>query len=233
MSVVVIGEALVDLILGVDGSLAAVPGGGPFNAARTLARLGVPTTFVGGLSPDEFGRRITRALADDGVTVPVAPYADLLTTLAVAQLDAHGAASYAFYIDGTAAPALATHDLPAGLVERIAVLHVGTLGLVLEPMAGTVERVVGAVSDQTLVFLDPNCRAATIHDDHAYRARLERILGRADVVKVSGDDLAWLAPAVDPLEAARALLQHGAAVVLFTAEPPSVKIGRASCRERV
>jgi fructokinase len=196
--------------------VSAVPGGGPFNAARTIARLGVTTTFVGGLSQDAFGVRISRLLADDGVEVPVAPFPDELTTLALAELDGHGAASYVFYTEGTAAPALRHEHLPAGLVDGIEVLHVGTLGLVLEPMATTIETVVGEVSEQTLVFLDPNCRPATVRDEAAYRARLQRLLARADVVKVSGDDLAYLDPSVPQIQAARALLAYGPRVVLFT-----------------
>ena len=45
MSVLVIGEALVDLITTPSGEVSAIPGGGPFNLARTLGRLGVDVTF--------------------------------------------------------------------------------------------------------------------------------------------------------------------------------------------
>ena len=59
MTVVVAGEALVDLILRPDGSITAVPGGGPYNAARTLARLGIETVFVDPDEPENFARAIT------------------------------------------------------------------------------------------------------------------------------------------------------------------------------
>src|SRR5262245_28693087 len=96
--IVVAGEALVDLIATPDGALRAVPGGGPFNVARTIARLGQRCRFLGALSTDGFGRRLRQALAADGVDLSLATSTDLPTTLAVADLDALGAASYQFYL---------------------------------------------------------------------------------------------------------------------------------------
>ena len=74
-------------------------------------------------------------------------------------------------------------------------------------------------------MVDPNCRPAIARGD--YRARLERVLALADVVKVSEEDLAWLAPGVPAVEAARALLDRGPAVVLLTlGGDGAVAIGR-------
>ena len=87
MTVVVAGEALVDLILRPDGSITPVPGGGPFNAARTLARLGVPTVFLGGLSADRFGHDLRTRLEEDGVRLGMPAPLHLQTTLAQAEID--------------------------------------------------------------------------------------------------------------------------------------------------
>jgi fructokinase len=222
VTVLVVGEALVDLIVSPDGSLEAVPGGGPFNLARTAARLGVATAFGGGISDDVFGRRISALLVADGVTTPVAPRTGIATTLALAELDSGGAATYTFYVDGTSAAELHAGDVT--ITGDIDVLAVGTLGLVLEPCATTVEALVAAAPERLLVFVDPNCRPSIIRDDTGYRARLGRVLARADVVKVSGDDLAYLDPTADPLDAARGLLSFGARVVLFTDGGDSVRI---------
>ena len=222
MTVLVVGEALVDLIVSPDGSLEAVPGGGPFNLARTAARLGVPTAFAGGISDDVFGRRISALLVTDGVSTPVSPRRGIATTLALAELDAGGAATYTFYVDGTSAAELHAGDVT--VTDDVDVLAVGTLGLVIEPCASTVEALVAAAPERLLVFVDPNCRPSIIRDDTGYRARLDRVLARADVVKVSGDDLAYLDPTADPLDVARGLLAHGARVVLFTDGGDSVRI---------
>jgi fructokinase len=222
VTVLVVGEALVDLIVSPGGGLEAVPGGGPFNLARTAARLGVRTAFGGGISPDVFGRRIAALLEADGVATPVALRTGLNTTLAIAELDSSGAASYTFYIDGTAAAEL--HDGDVVIGDDVEILAVGTLGLIAEPIAATVEALVAGAPDRLLVFVDPNCRPTIIRDDAGYRARLDRVLRRADVVKVSGDDLAYLDPDGDPVEVARGLLAHGAHVVLFTDGGDSVRI---------
>ena len=216
MSVVVAGEALVDLILTPEGSLTAAAGGGPFNAARTLGRLGIETSFLGGLADDRFGHLLRDRLVADGVRLAMPDLLPLPTTLALAELDEHGAASYQFYFDHTSAPAVTAADAHGALDAGTRVLHVGTLGLLLEPMATSLEGLVADVGDGVLVFVDPNCRPRVVQDRDAYVARLHRVLARADVVKVSGDDLDYLAPGQDPVEAARALLDLGPRVVLFT-----------------
>jgi fructokinase len=216
MTVVVAGEALIDLILRPDGSVAAAAGGGPFNAARTLARLGVDTVFLGGLSDDRFGQLLRGRLEDDGVRLGMPDPVDRPTSLAVAELDDGGAATYRFYLTGTAAPEVSDADAHGTVTADTTVLHLGTLGLVLEPMATSLERLVADVPDSVLVFLDPNCRPRIIDDPDAYRARLHRVLARADIVKVSGDDLEWLDPEASVMDTARSLLAHGPSVVLFT-----------------
>lgn len=216
MTVVVAGEALIDLILRPDGSLAAAAGGGPFNAARTLARLGVDTVFLGGLSDDRFGQLLRARLEEDGVRLGMPDAVPLPTSLAVAELDESGTASYRFYLSQTSAPAVTDADAHGTVTPQTKVLHVGTLGLVLDPMATSLERLVADVPDDVLVFLDPNCRPRIIDDPAAYRARLNRVLARADVVKVSGDDLEWLDPDAPTVDTARALLDRGPSVVLFT-----------------
>jgi fructokinase len=214
--IVVAGEALMDLILHPDGRLAAVPGGGPFNTARTIARLGGAVAFLGRLSTDRFGGVLREALVGDGVDVSFATSTDDPTTLAVAELDGGGAATYRFHTAETSAPGLTPETVRSALAERPAALHVGTLGLVLEPMAAALAEGVAGVGDETLVMLDPNCRAAVIRDRAAYLERLGAVMARADVVKVSGDDLDYLAPGVVAREAARGLLDRGPSVVLLT-----------------
>lgn len=232
--IVVAGEALMDLIVGPDGRLSAVPGGGPFNTARTIARLGVPVAFLGRLSDDRFGRILRDALASDGVDLSLAESTAAPTTLAIAELDDSGAATYRFHTAQTSAPALTADAVRAAVATDPEAIYVGSLGLVLQPMAQALVDGVARTAPTTLVMLDPNCRPLVISDRPAYLERLSAVLRRADIVKVSTDDLAYLAPTTPIIAAARGLLDDGPAAVLLTDGPnPVVCLTRTSTFEVV
>ncbi len=201
--IAVAGEALIDLVTGSDGAAQAHPGGGPYNTARTLARLGLPVTFLGGLGGDRFGRLLRGQLADEGVTLGLPEPSRLPTTLAVVGVDSEGVADYSFYLDGTAAAdvtAAALRDALEAIAAQpggLSAFHVGTLGLLMEPVGTAVERLVlEGVPGGALLLLDPNCRPGAAPDEQAYRARIAAIGGRADVIKASTEDLAYLYPGV-------------------------------------
>ncbi len=199
--VVVAGEALADLVANAERGFDAHLGGGPFTAARTLARLGRDTYFAGALSTDGLGTRARALLVADGVRLDLVQLVGLPTTLATIDVGPEGEADYRFYVAGTSAPELGTIAVPAG----VSALYVGTLGLVLEPMASAVEELVVSAPLDVRVVVDPNCRPALVADRAAYRARLDRVLARADLVKASVADLAYLEPDARPAEAARRL----------------------------
>jgi fructokinase len=214
--VLVGGEALYDLVVDGSENVRAHPGGGPFNAARTIGRLQQPVGYLGRLSTDRFGTTLERMLASDGVRLDAVVRTEEPTTLALAEIDATGSARYRFYERATSAPGLTPEIALAALPASVSMLHVGTLGLVLEPMATAMEAVIDELAGRTMIVVDPNCRPAVIDDPVAYRTRLRRVLGHADVVKVSEEDLAWLDPQRPPIAAARALLDSGPQVVLLT-----------------
>ncbi len=222
--ITVIGEALVDIIVDTQGEVTSVIGGAPLNTARTVARLGVPATFLGGVSVDAFGERIMRLLDDDGVSLALGHQVDEPTTLAIATLDSSGAATYRFMLDGTSAAAVTPEMALGHFSSECRALHVGTLGLVMQPLADASVAVVAAASADQLVMVDPNCRPSVMSDSVVFRTALESVLRRADVVKVSGDDLEFLFPGVEGLAAARALQSDTGAVVLFTDGARAVQV---------
>lgn len=213
--IVVGGEALIDLVASETGELEAHPGGGPFNAARTIARLEQPATFLGRLSRDRFGQRLRAELEDSGVDMGAAVATEDPTTLALAEVGEGGSATYRFYTAGTSAPGLTVEDARRALPADVTGLLVGTLGLVLEPMASTLEEIYTSAAADTLRVLDPNCRPLVTSDPEAYRARLVRMLAHTDLVKASEEDLEWLHPG-PTVDAARTLLADGAGTVIVT-----------------
>jgi fructokinase len=231
--ITVAGEALIDIVADRSGSVTALPGGGPLNVVRGSARLGGECQFLGRLSDDAFGRRLLATLHADDVAVLVAAPVAAPTTLAIAAVDESGVADYRFYLDGTSAGHLETDDIAPSLIPELEVLMLGGLGLVLEPMASTLLEMLSSLWPQTLVLLDPNCRAPAIHDLAVYRGVIADACNRSDVVKVSVDDLAVLDPDSSPLTAARAILQSGPCAVIVTDGPAPVAIHTAEAQLEV
>lgn len=204
------------MVVGEGGTRRRYPGGGPFNTARALARLGVPTAFVGRLSEDPFGRWLSCLLERDGASLAFASAGPEPTTLAVAKVNDAGQAAYDFHISGTSAPNFISDMVQSQLPPTVAALHIGTLGLVLEPMASTIVRLVERAGPGRLVMLDPNIRPALVVDAESYRQRLHSVVGRSTIVKTSEEDLAWLYPSSSYEQAAETLVGRGVRLVVVT-----------------
>jgi len=213
--ILVCGEALIDVVRRVgDEAPTTHPGGGPFNTAIGLGRLGVPVAFLGRLSTDDDGVTLREALAAAGVDLRYVVSTDDPTTRAIARVDADGHADYSFEVEGTSAPGLTEADLPP--LDDVDIMHLGTLGLVLEPMATSLERLIQRARPDQLVMLDLNVRPALVDDLETYRLRLESLAREAAVIKASDDDMAILYPAAAPEKAARGLAATSGAVVVLT-----------------
>lgn len=191
--IVVAGEALIDLVPQGRGALADLKpalGGGPYNTAVALGRLGSPTAFCSRTSDDAFGDALLDGLRRAEVDVSGVQRGPEPTTLAVATLDAGGSAAYSFYVDGTADRLF---TVPAALPVGTRAVSFGTCSLVLEPGASAYEELLRAAAEQGLfTALDPNVRAGLIPDADAYRARFKSWLPSVTLLKLSAEDAAWL-----------------------------------------
>jgi fructokinase len=213
------GEALIDMLPRetAEGLAAFAPhaGGAVFNTAIALGRLGAPAGIVTGLSSDLFGQVLERALDASHVDHSRAARSARPTTLAFVTLT-DGHAQYAFYDENTAGRMLATADLP-GLGPEISALFFGGISLVAEPCGSTYEALMTQEADARVVMIDPNIRPGFVTDEPAYRARLARMIARADIVKLSDEDLRWLDGGTGDLPGrARALIAQGPRVVILT-----------------
>jgi fructokinase len=209
--IVVAGEALLDLVVS-DGAVLPSPGGGPYNTARALGRLGASVGFLGRLSQDYFGSMLTNVLAESGVSLRYASRGPEPSALAIAHRTADGEAHYSFYLRGTTF-GYATFPTPSADVRA---LCVGSLALALEPSASALEAFVENEHHRRIVVIDPNVRAEAIADHEDYRARLDRCCRAAHIVKLSASDASWLLPGMDPGQVARRLLDLGAELVVVT-----------------
>lgn len=197
MTILVCGEALVDLVPVHEGPLLSPNlGGGPFNVAVAIGRLGSQVAFLSRISRDPFGEQILTSLRDAGVDISWVQRGDEPTTLAMTTLAEDGSAEYSFYADGTADRLVAD---PGDLPDEISVLSFGTLSLLYEPgasmYAGLLHR---ARAAGKLTMIDPNIRPAAIDSTSGditadgFRDRFRSWLPSIDILKVSEDDSFWL-----------------------------------------
>ncbi|GAB7107628.1 carbohydrate kinase [Streptomyces phaeofaciens JCM 4814] len=191
--IVVAGEALIDLVPQGTGALAPLRpalGGGPYNTAVALGRLGSRTAFCSRVSRDAFGEALLDGLRTAGVDVSTVQRGPEPTTLAVATVDHHGSAAYSFYVDGTADRLFTA---PPALPTGTRALSFGTCSLVLEPGASAYEELLRTTAAEGLfTALDPNIRAGLIPDPDAYRARFTSWLPSVTLLKLSQEDARWL-----------------------------------------
>jgi fructokinase len=220
MSVLVFGEALVDLVADPDDPqrFVAHAGGSPANLSIALARLGVHAQFAGRISADRFGRLIRAHLTANDVDLTHSVEAAEQTTLAVVTLDENRAAEYAFYSTGTADWQWTAAELPRDLGPEVLAVHGGSMTLAMPPGGDVLERFLAEQRAERVVTIDPNVRPAFVGPIDPYRDRLERWLRLADVVKVSSDDLRAVYGDADPLEVARAwrATENGPSLLVVT-----------------
>ncbi len=215
------GEALIDMLpretTAGESAFAPHAGGSVFNTAIALGRLDTPVQFFSGLSSDLFGDVLRRELHASNVDSGPAAVSDRPTTLAFVTLT-DGHASYAFYDENTAGRRLSPDDLPTTQADA---LFFGGISLVVEPCGAAYEAMMVREAPNRLTMIDPNIRPSFVTDEASYRARLTRMLGAADIIKTSDEDLEWITGNTD---AADLMAQTGAKVILLTRGSDGVSI---------
>jgi fructokinase len=219
--ILVIGEALIDLIGKADsnGAYQAVVGGANANVALALARRGEPQKFLGRISNDGFGQIIRNRLASNGVDLSLSIEAKEQTSLAVATIGSGGSASYSFYLNGTADWAWSTKELPTNAeVSAMGAkcIQYGCLTMAVEPGSEVVSTWLAGLSGLTRSH-DLNIRSALGFQREPELERVLAINSYSDIIKASDADIWWLfdlADGSDIDEIAHAWSEGGRLVVI-------------------
>lgn len=197
--IVVIGEALIDLIQDREDAsrYSAVVGGANANVAIALARRGSDQQFLARISSDAFGQKIRTRLEQNGVGLNYAISTSEPTTLAIASIGSHGGASYSFYVQGTADWGWSDFELPSDSTLKsisASCLQFGCLTMAMPPGNAVIEAWAKElfVSQQLTISHDVNVRPALGFDAALERGRVERINSISHLIKASDDDIAWL-----------------------------------------
>ena len=211
----VAGEVLIDLIPeGADRK--PIIGGGPANTAKALAKLGVDTQFIDGVSSDQYGQMAKDELKTSGVKLDYVKYSDKQTCLAIVSLSDSGSATYEFVIENTATFDFNSGWLPNPQSERPSLLHIGTLATVIEPGASVLFEWAQSVAKVAPIVFDPNIRPAVISDRKQYMDQVDRWLAISSAVKVSDEDIRWLYPSLEIEQVVNNWLIKGPSLIVVT-----------------
>lgn len=205
--VLVVGEALVDVVTTSDGTTEEHPGGSGANVAVALGRLGRPVRYAASYADDARGRSLAAHLAASGVTMACDPHVLDHTSTAQATITEDGSATYVFDLEWKLG------EIAVGTPRFV---HVGSLAPVLSPGAESVFELLDALPDSVRVLYDINMRPTLTGTGEEVAERIERAAAYADVVKASDEDLETLYPGVGLEKAAERLLGLGAGAVAVT-----------------
>ncbi len=199
----VIGESLIDIV----GSDAHV-GGSPLNVAVGLGRLGREVDFLTSIADDAYGRRITDYVEAAGVQLVSESKEAQRTGTARTTIAEDGSADYVFDLDWRLS---GTPPVAPPLF-----VHTGSIAAVQDPGCLAVAALVDTYRVSATVTFDPNVRASLVGDRELAVARIEHLVERSDIVKVSEEDLRWIDPSRPPGQIAQTWLRLGPAIVAVT-----------------
>lgn len=204
----VLGDAVVDLIPEEDGRLMKCPGGAPANVAVGVSRLGGNSAFIGRVGNDPFGTFLRETLNDEAVdTEFMLLDPNHRTSIVVVENDAQGERSFTFMVIPSADLFLQPTDIP--IFESGQFLHLCSISLSSEPSRSSaffaIERMKMAGG---IVCFDPNIRHDLWSDDQQLRECLSLAMSRADVIKLSENELEYLTGETQLSEGIKQLCQR-------------------------
>lgn len=199
----VIGESLIDIV-GSDEHV----GGSPLNVAVGLGRLGREVDFLTSIGDDAYGRRIAAYVESAGVQLLSDDAAAQRTATARSTIAEDGSADYVFDLDWRLS---GTPPVTPPLF-----VHTGSIAAVQDPGCLAVAALIDTYRVSATVTFDPNVRPSLIADREPAVARIEHLIERSDIVKVSEEDLRWIDPTHPPEQIAQTWLRLGPAIVAVT-----------------
>ena len=199
LDVVALGELLIDFTCvstDADGypTMAAHPGGAPANFLAALTKFGAKTAMMGKVGTDAFGKLLLGTLNQAGISTDgMIVTDDVFTTLAFVTLDETGNREFSFSRKPGADTCITFEELNLKLIDEAKVFHFGTLSLTDEPARSATYKVVDyAKAAGKLVTYDPNLRKPLWKDLEDAKKQLIWGLTKADVVKISDEEVEFL-----------------------------------------
>ena len=230
--VVTLGELLIDFVPTESGvslveapAFQKAPGGAPANVAAGLAKLGVSCAFLGKVGEDAFGRFLKQTLDGAGVNTNGLVFSDKArTALAFVSLQDDGERDFMFYRHPSADMLYTPEEVDGPAVQHARIFHFGSISLISEPSrSATLAALDAAVAGETLISYDPNLRLPLWPDPQSARTGILEVWDRADLIKISEEELTFLTGIEDYNRAVQSLWHPGLKLLIVT-------LGRSGCR---
>ena len=208
----------------------AIPGGSCYNVAIAAARQGQTVSYVTPISTDSLGNVLAQRLIDDGIQLAT-PRTDAPTSLAVVSVN-NGQPSYQFYRSDTADRQITPDTLDAAISDQTRVFHIGSLALIEGADADLWEqRFATLAANDVITSLDPNARPVVVKDKDPYVTRLLRVMKYARVLKLSDEDLEYLAPDQPLMEAFEHICSETQAAIIILTKGADGAVVRCGSRQ--
>lgn len=210
MKLYTLGELLVDFTPVESGNPSVPvyeqnPGGAPANVAVMAAKLGADAHMIAKVGDDLFGTFLSKYLAGADVNVShISKTKEAMTPLAFVSINAEGDRDFAFYRSPGADTKLTKDDVDDVEFDQDSILHIGSISLTDEPSrSATFHALEQANTGGAIVSFDPNIRLSLWADENHLREELKYVFYFADVVKLSEEEVSFLAFSKEQEESCR------------------------------
>ncbi|MFK7828738.1 MAG: PfkB family carbohydrate kinase [Congregibacter sp.] len=189
MTIAVLGEALIDMIIGEDGAYRPHLGGSPYNVAIGLARQEIEVCYLSALSDDSFGDELRLSLLREGVRLPLVRRSLWPTSLALVTVNEMGQPSYRLYREGIADKDTSLEEIIANLPEDLQVFHTGSLAITPSQLPKIIALFRLLKKRGVCISVDLNIRLRASIDQTQYLSGVRNLLSAVDIVKASDEDI--------------------------------------------
>ena len=212
--VTALGELLIDFTENGNSEqgnplMEANPGGAPCNMLSMIQKLGGTTAFIGKVGKDMFGRQLRQAVESVGIdTRNLMEDEEVHTTLAFVHTFPDGDRDFSFYRNPGADMMLTKEEIQEDLIRNSKVFHFGTLSSTHEGVREATRYAIDVAKEAgCLVSFDPNLRPPLWKTLEDARKEIEYGLSKADILKISDNEVEFLCGTSDYDEGAKMLIE--------------------------
>lgn len=212
--VTALGELLIDFTENGNSEqgnplMEANPGGAPCNMLAMIQKLGGTTAFIGKVGKDMFGRQLKTAVEAVGIdTRNLMEDEEVHTTLAFVHTFPDGDRDFSFYRNPGADMMLTKEEIQEDLIRNSKVFHFGTLSSTHEGVREATRYAIDVAKEAgCLISFDPNLRPPLWNTLEDARKEIEYGLSKADILKISDNEVEFLCGTSDYDEGAKMLIE--------------------------